>query len=78
MSCSRKYCPYSKARSVPVDVRQRFEKLQEHDLPAVISPNDSTKGGQSTDNDDDEDEEEPLSMEDVSIYPIGGIPIISI
>jgi len=63
---------------VPMDVRQRFEKLQEHDLPAVISPNDSTKGGQSTDNDDDEDEEEPLSMEDVSIYPIGGIPIISI
>jgi len=43
-----------------MDVRQRFEKLQEHDLPAVISPDDPAKGARSTDNDDDEDEDEKL------------------
>jgi hypothetical protein len=56
---------------VPVDVRQRFEKLQEHDLPAVISPDDAVKGASSTDNDDDEDEDETSSIEEGSICVVG-------
>jgi hypothetical protein len=56
---------------VPMDVRQRFEKLQEHDLPAVISPDDAVKGASSTDNDDDEDEDETSSTEEGSICVVG-------
>jgi hypothetical protein len=41
---------------LPADVRQRFERLQEHDLPAVISPNDE----------DNDEEEETLSAEQAS------------
>jgi hypothetical protein len=63
---------------VPVDVRQRFEKLQEHDLPAVISPNDAAKGAPSTDNDDNEEEDETSSMEEVSIHRVVGAPIFLI
>ena len=49
---------------VPADVRERYEKLQQNDLPAV---------GPRTDADDDEDDEEeqtgePLS-EQVSVEP---------
>jgi hypothetical protein len=56
---------------VPMDVRQRFEKLQEHDLPAVISPDDAAKGASSTDNDNDEDEDETSSIEEGSICAVG-------
>jgi Spy/CpxP family protein refolding chaperone len=63
---------------VPVDVRQRFEKLQEHDLPAVISPNDAAKGAPSTDNDDNEEEDETSSMEEVLIHRVVGAPILLI
>jgi hypothetical protein len=54
-----------------MDVRQRFEKLQEHDLPAVISPDDAAKGASSTDNDNDEDEDETSSIEEGSICAVG-------
>ncbi len=56
---------------VPMDVRQRFEKLQEHDLPAVISPDDAAKGASSTDNNDDEDEDETSSIEEGSTCVVG-------
>ena len=42
---------------VPVDVRQRYDKLQQHDLPAV-APNDLRAESESdTDEDDDVDED---------------------
>ena len=53
---------------VPAEVRQRYEKLQQHDLPAVVSSNDSEDDEDSVDmNDDDEDNngDEVQSMEQV-------------
>ena len=43
---------------VPAEVRQRYEKLQEHDLRAV-APEDLRAESDSDDDDDDEDEESP-------------------
>ncbi len=53
---------------VPAEVRQRYEKLQQHDLPAVVSSNDSEDDEDSADmNDDEEDNngDEVQSMEQV-------------
>jgi hypothetical protein len=50
---------------LPPGVRERFEKLQDRDLPAVISPSDSTLGARSMDNSDD-DEDEPSSLDQIS------------
>jgi serine protease Do len=53
---------------VPAEVRQRYEKLQQHDLPAVVSSNDSEDDEDSVDmNGDDEDNngDEVQSMEEV-------------
>lgn len=63
---------------VPADVRQRFEKLQEHDLPAVLSPDDAAKDEESSDRDNDQDEDETLSMESVPTHHVAGAPIFSI
>jgi hypothetical protein len=62
---------------VPADVRQRFEKLQEHDLPAIISPNDATSGTPSIDNDEDKEGDETSSTDQVSTALIAGAPIFS-
>ncbi len=52
---------------VPAEVRQRYEKLQQHDLPAVVSSNDSENDEDSVDMGDDEDNgnDEVQSMEEV-------------
>ena len=53
---------------VPAEVRQRYEKLQQHDLPAVVSSNDSEDDEDSADmNDDEEDSngDEVQSLEQV-------------
>ncbi len=53
---------------VPAEVRQRYEKLQQHDLPAVASSNNSEDDEDSADmNDDEEDNngDEVQSMEQV-------------
>ncbi len=42
---------------VPAEVRQRFEKLQQHDLPSV-SPNDLRAETDDSDDDEDEDKDE--------------------
>jgi PDZ domain len=62
---------------VPANVRQRFEELQKHDLPAIISPDDSAKGAPSIDNDNDEEEDDTTSRNEVSDL-IAGAPIFSI
>jgi len=61
---------------VPTEVRQRYEKLQQHDLPAV-SPNDlRAENDADEDSDDMDDEEEDTakansaSYEQVSLQPI--------
>ena len=53
---------------VPAEVRQRYEKLQQHDLAAVVSSNDSEDDEDSADmNDDEEDNngDEVQSLEQV-------------
>ena len=45
---------------VPAEVRQRYEKLQQHDLPAVISSGESDEEINSAGRDDNEDEIETL------------------
>ena len=53
---------------VPADVRERYEKLQQNDLPAVGPRSDSDNGADADDDDDDEEEQtrEP-SSEQVSV-----------
>jgi len=53
---------------LPTEVRQRYGKLQEHDLPTVASPTDVDKDDDSADvNDDDEEETSQSSVEQVSL-----------
>jgi len=55
---------------VPANVRERYEKLQQNDLPAVGPRTDADNGADADDDDDDEEEQtrEPLS-EQVSVEP---------
>src|SRR5213594_1161394 len=55
---------------VPADVRERYEKLQQNDLPAVGPRTDADNGADADDDDDDEEEQtrEALS-EQVSVEP---------
>jgi hypothetical protein len=53
---------------VPADVRQRYEKLQQNDLPEVGPRTDADNGGDADDDDDDDDEEQTQpSSEQVSL-----------
>jgi hypothetical protein len=52
---------------LPADVRQRYEKLQENDLPAVASPADVDEDDDSADANDDEDENPEPLVEQVSL-----------
>ena len=58
---------------VPADVRQRYEKLQTNDLPAVISGNNPDMDADADDNDsDDEDSDADIqSMNQVLLKPTG-------
>jgi serine protease Do len=53
---------------VPAEVRQRYEKLQQNDLPAVISTQQSEI---DSDTDADNDESEIQSMNQISMKPTG-------
>ena len=55
---------------VPADVRQRYEKLQKNDLPAVISQQPEVDSDADID-DEDSDEADIQSMNQVSIKPSG-------
>jgi serine protease Do len=53
---------------VPAEVRQRYDKLQEHDLPAV-SPDDlRASGDMDADDDEDDDEDEDSSRTNGAFY----------
>ena len=60
---------------VPAEVRQRYEKLQQNDLPAVISAQQSETDDNDNDNDtDDEDDSDGdiQSMNQISTQPSSG------
>jgi len=54
---------------VPAEVRQRYEKLQQNDLPAVISAQQSGSDGDTDVDDGDSDESEIQSMNQISTQP---------
>lgn len=55
---------------LPTEVRQRYEKLQENDLPTVASPADVDKDDDSADANDDEEETPQPSVEQVSLQSL--------
>jgi serine protease Do len=57
---------------VPVEVRQRYEKLQQNDLPAVISAQKSELDGDTDIDEEDSDESEIQSMNQISTQPSSG------
>jgi hypothetical protein len=56
---------------VPAEVRQRYEKLQNNDLPAVISEHQSEMDSDTDADDDDNDEPDIQSMNQVCTKPAG-------
>jgi hypothetical protein len=56
---------------VPADVRQRYEKLQTNDLPAVISEHQSEMDNDNDSDDEDNDDADTQSMNQISIKPSG-------
>ncbi len=56
---------------VPAEVRQRYEKLQQNDLPAVISEHESELDSDTDVDDQDSDEAEIQSMNQVCTKPAG-------
>ncbi len=57
---------------VPAEVRQRYEKLQQNDLPAVISAQRSELDGDTDIDDADSDEADIQSMNQISTQPSSG------
>ena len=56
---------------VPAEVRQRYEKLQQNDLPAVISAHESEMENDNDADDEDDNEADIQSMNQVSVKPSG-------
>src|SRR5204862_1527532 len=54
---------------VPAEVRQRYEKLQQHDLPAVISAHEPELDHDTDIDEEDSDETEIQSMNQISAPP---------
>jgi NADH dehydrogenase/NADH:ubiquinone oxidoreductase subunit G len=52
---------------IPAEVRDRFEKLQQKDLPAVVGPDENDADDDADDADYDEDEDAGSSVEQVSM-----------
>ncbi len=57
---------------VPAEVRQRYEKLQQNDLPAVISAQESEIDSDTDIDEEDSDESEIQSMNQISTQPSSG------
>jgi serine protease Do len=57
---------------VPAEVRQRYEKLQQNDLPAVISAQQSEIDNDTDIGEEDSDESEIQSMNQISTQPSSG------
>ena len=54
---------------IPAEVRQRYEKLQQNDLPAVISAQQSELDNDTDIDEEDSDESEIQSMNQISVKP---------
>jgi serine protease Do len=54
---------------VPAEIRQRYENLQQRDLPSVISSEDEDDDDDSGDTDDDNGDENSSSIEQISFSP---------
>jgi len=54
---------------VPAEVRQRYEKLQQNDLPAVISAHESEMDNDNDADDEDDNEADIQSMNQISVKP---------
>ena len=57
---------------IPAEVRQRYEKLQQNDLPAVISAQQSELDSDTDIDEEDSDESEIQSMNQISTQPSSG------
>jgi hypothetical protein len=57
---------------VPAEVRQRYEKLQQNDLPAIISAQQSELDNDTDIDEEDSDESEIQSMNQISTQPSSG------
>jgi hypothetical protein len=57
---------------VPAEVRQRYEKLQQNDLPAVISQHQHEMDNDNDTDDESDSEDEIQSMEQISAQPSSG------
>jgi len=57
---------------VPAEVRQRYEKLQQNDLPAVISAQESEIDSDTDIDEEDSDESDIQSMNQISTQPSSG------
>ena len=57
---------------IPAEVRQRYEKLQQNDLPAVISAQQSELDNDTDIDEEDSDESEIQSMNQISTQPSSG------
>ena len=57
---------------VPAEVRQRYEKLRQNDLPAVISAQESEIDSDTDIDEEDSDESEIQSMNQISTQPSSG------
>jgi len=57
---------------VPAEVRQRYEKLQQNDLPAVISAQQSELDNDTDIDEEDSDESDIQSMNQISTQPSSG------
>ncbi|HET9857832.1 MAG TPA: PDZ domain-containing protein [Chthoniobacterales bacterium] len=57
---------------VPAEVRQRYEKLQQNDLPAVISAQQSELDGDTDTDEEGSDEADIQSMNQISTQPSSG------
>ena len=57
---------------VPAEVRQRYEKLQQNDLPAVISQHQREMDNDNDADDESESEDEIQSMNQISAQPSSG------
>jgi len=56
---------------VPADVRQRYEKLQQHDLPEVVLPDETDSDDDSADMDDNDNEDQTPSGEQLAAQSLG-------
>ena len=54
---------------IPAEVRDRFEKLQQKDLPSVVGPDENDEDDNSADADDEDDETSSAEQVSIQSFP---------